>query len=90
MTEPKVETPPAPPAVLPRVTITFSAPGSADMTVAAEGQVSLGQLMAAAFLLDAVAHEARAGQATKDAMNQLVMAPGGLPPEIERLLRNGH
>lgn len=53
-----------------RIILTFGGPGLADITVSAAG-VSLAQLMGAAFYLDCLAREARAGAVAKDAMRQL-------------------
>ena len=73
MAEPAVlGDPTAAPAGGPAVIVSFSAPGSADMTVKAEG-ISLTQLMAAAYLLDCLAREARAGELARQAI-------GGLTP----------
>jgi hypothetical protein len=52
------------------VVITFDGIGAAGMSIKAEG-VNLAQLMGAAFYLDCLAREARAGALTQEAMRQL-------------------
>lgn len=90
MTEPNgAEKPAEAPASAPRIVIEFAGVGLANMTVVAPG-VKLAQLMAAAWLLDSLAREARAGAVAKEAMAGLVEVPGALPPEIARLLHGRH
>jgi hypothetical protein len=61
-----------------QVVVTFGGPGQADPVIAAEG-VSLGQIMSAAFLLDAWAHELRAQAAAGQLPGGLAVIRGGLP-----------
>jgi hypothetical protein len=72
---------PAPEAQLPRIVITFAGPGVADMAISPDGTVSVSQVFAAAWLLDAFAHELRAKQVTIGAaQGLLVPRPGMVPP----------
>lgn len=66
------EPPPPPPS---QIVLTFAGPGLADCTFAMPG-VGLGQLYAGAWLLDQLAREARGGAVAKEAMHELVSAPG--------------
>lgn len=79
---------PAPPAA-PVITITFAGVGMADMVLAAPG-VQLSQLMAAAWLLDSVCREARAGSVAQEAMRQVIVDPMTVPAELREVLRRGH
>lgn len=74
-------------APLPAITLTFAGPGQSDCVLSVTPGVKLSQVMAAAFLLDCVARELRAGEAAKDAMRQLALPGAELPPELARLLR---
>lgn len=66
----------------PQVVITFAGRSSSEMIVRAAG-VTLSQLMGAAFYLDCLAREARAGQVSQAAVQELT------PEAIAALLRGG-
>jgi len=68
------------------VVITFPGPGLADPTIRAEN-VTPGQLMAAAFLLDCLAREVRQGQVTRQAMGGLATNPAELVDSLRKLGR---
>lgn len=65
------------------VVITFAGPAGADPAIRAEG-ITPGQLMAAAFLLDCLAREVRAGQVARDAMSSVIPAPAELLTQLRR------
>lgn len=72
------ETPPKPP----RIVLTFDGtPG--DVTITNEGPLSTGMLYAAAWQLEALARETRAGERAVAAQSQLKMAGG-----LDGLLRS--
>lgn len=70
----------------PRITITFPAVGAADPSIIAPS-VTPGQLYAAAFLLECVAREVRAGQVAQAAMAEL---PPGARELVAQLRRSGN
>lgn len=67
----------------PQVIISFGGPLSAEVQIRAE-HVSPGQLYLAAWLLDAFAHEVRAGQVTQAAIGGLVTAPESVLADLRR------
>jgi hypothetical protein len=76
----------AAPVAAPSVSITFPGPGLADPTINLEN-VTPGQLMAAAFLLDCIAREVRQGQVTRQAMGGLATNPSDLLDGLRKLGR---
>jgi hypothetical protein len=85
MTEPKGNGHAGPAPTEPsRIVITFTGAAGADMAVEAPG-VSLSQLMGAAFYLDVLAREARAGAVTRQAMAGLVPASAITPDALRKL-----
>lgn len=66
-----------------RVVVTFPGPGSSEASVKAEN-VSLGQLMVAAYLLDCVTREARTGQLTQQALGSVIPAPADAIAQLRR------
>lgn len=62
-----------------RILIEFAGPGLAEHTINLE-HVAHGQLYAAAWMLDALAHELRAGQSQLQQNTGLVVPGGVLPP----------
>jgi len=71
------------PMPVPEIVISFAGPLSAEATVRAE-RVSPGQLFLAAWLLDALAHEVRAGEVAKAAMTGIVGAPVDMLAQLRR------
>lgn len=63
------------PVTRPRIVLTFAGVGMADVLDVAMDGISLGQLYAAAWQLDALARELRQGDATRKALES--MTPGG-------------
>jgi hypothetical protein len=64
---------------LPSILITFEAAGSAGATITPTADVTLGQLMAAAFLIDCVARELRAAQVAQAGQRSLLVPSPGRP-----------
>lgn len=67
----------------PRIILTFAGVGMADASIALD-RVSPAQLYMAAWLLDAIAHEARGGQLAKAALGGIVGAPASILDDLRR------
>lgn len=78
-------------APLPSITITFEGEREAGATVAHTPTVTLGQMMAAAYLLDCIAREIRVASVAQQAQQRLALAGPGMPAplDLSRLRRNG-
>ena len=79
---PEPQEPQAPPVS--RIVLEFAAPGSAEISVRWEGQVTTAQLYTAAWFLDAYARETRAqevvGAMTRSIVQGIQVPGGGVVP----------
>lgn len=66
----------------PQLVIEFGGVGSAEMTFRPDPDVTVAQLYAAAWLLDAWARETRAGQAVLAAQGKIQLLPPGLAAQL--------
>lgn len=83
MASDKIDQEPAtPPPPAPSIVLVFGGVASAEITMRAE-HVTPGQLYLAAWYLDQVAREVRAGQVQQTAMGSLVQAAGLSPEAIQ-------
>jgi hypothetical protein len=75
------DTPPAADAK-PRLVIEWAGEGLAEVAIRPEGRVSMAQLYAAAWLLEAWTREVRAQQIVGDMARQIMAPPPGLAGQL--------